>query len=61
KNVKKMLLSNIKAETAAIADYMSAASKVANKSLSDLLVRIAEDEMLHKKALEMALYNLIDM
>lgn len=52
RNARRMIENDIKAESDAIADYTAAATRVSNQSLSNLFLRIAQDEMLHKRALE---------
>lgn len=55
KNVCKILKNNIRSETGAVAEYSMAATRVKNQSLASLLLRIAEDEQLHKELFEKAL------
>lgn len=58
KNICKILKNNLRGETGAVAEYSMAATRVKNQSLANLLLRIAEDEQLHKELFETALTNL---
>ena len=52
KNTKSMLLSNIAAEKSAIDSYISHSKSIKDIKVSNILLRIAEDEKLHLRILK---------